>query len=359
MQKEKSKKFNSFSEWKKKFPKGYKSAINLGVVKKLCQDFGWDYKTQKDCFWTKEKIISKASEFKNLKEWRKLNNSLYKNAKKKGLIKEICDILNWNYVVHISNHFWTKEKCIEEARKYKTRGKWSRSSYSSWEYAKKNNFLEECISHMEFNRYPVNFFKVKENCIKEARKYDSIRKWYEGNYASYENAKSNGWFNECISHMTPIRKPCGFWTKENCIKEAKKYKTKSNWRNRNESSYNAAKKNKWIDECCQHMIIKYKPINCWTLEECRNSALLCKTKSEWSKRYRRAYVVSLRNNWLDECCIHMVSKYKPFNYWTLEKCKEDALKYKKKTEWCRKSSGAYGAALKNNWHKECCLHMKK
>jgi hypothetical protein len=50
-------------------------------------------------------------------------------------------------------------------------------------------------------------------------------------------------------------------------------------------------------------------------------------------------------------------KRKPVNYWTKEKCIEDARKYKKRSEWMRKSHGAYRSAKKNGCFEECCAHM--
>src|SRR5690349_6420172 len=45
------------------------------------------------------------------------------------------------------------------------------------------------------------------------------------------------------------------------------------------------------------------------------------------------------------------------NYWTLELCKNEALKYKTRTEWNKKSSGSYTAAWRMGWIDQCCQHM--
>ena len=46
------------------------------------------------------------------------------------------------------------------------------------------------------------------------------------------------------------RKPYGYWNiKENCIEDARKYKTKSEWKKNSGGAYGAAWKNKWLDEC--------------------------------------------------------------------------------------------------------------
>lgn len=42
---------------------------------------------------------------------------------------------------------------------------------------------------------------------------------------------------------------------------------------------------------------------------------------------------------------------KPKNYWTFEKCKEEALKYKGVKEFSDKSKSAFNVSYKNRWLK--------
>lgn len=48
---------------------------------------------------------------------------------------------------------------------------------------------------------------------------------------------------------------------------------------------------------------------------------------------------------------------KKTNYWTKEKCKEEALKYNGRAEFKKKSGGAYNASIKNGWLDELCEKM--
>lgn len=51
---------------------------------------------------------------------------------------------------------------------------------------------------------------------------------------------------------------------------------------------------------------------------------------------------------------------KPFKYWNnKERCQEEALKYLSRTEFKFNSNGAYEASLRNNWLDEVCWHMIK
>ncbi|MFA5586339.1 MAG: GIY-YIG nuclease family protein [Saccharofermentanales bacterium] len=49
---------------------------------------------------------------------------------------------------------------------------------------------------------------------------------------------------------------------------------------------------------------------------------------------------------------------KPKNYWTFEKCREEALKYKYKIDFIKNSNGAYSSALKHKWLDDICSHME-
>lgn len=82
----------------------------------------------------------------------------------------------------------------------------------------------------------------------------------------------------------------------------------------------------------------------WTLERCKEVALKFSTKGEWSKSNGYSYNKARKNEWLDACTEHMEKKKIK---WTLEKCKEDAMKYKTLAEWTRKSP-AYITAYRNN-----------
>jgi len=53
----------------------------------------------------------------------------------------------------------------------------------------------------------------------------------------------------------------------------------------------------------------------------------------------------------------MISIQKPRGYWTKEKCRIEALKYKAKSEFQKKSVSAYDKSLQKGWLNEVCSHM--
>jgi len=46
-------------------------------------------------------------------------------------------------------------------------------------------------------------------------------------------------------------------------------------------------------------------------------------------------------------------------YWTKETCQEESLKYENRTDFRKKSRGAYNKTYENKWLNDICSHMKK
>ncbi len=69
-------------------------------------------------------------------------------------------------------------------------------------------------------------------------------------------------------------------------------------------------------------IKKYKDISNesykkWTKEECGKEALKYKTRNNFIKGNRKAYRSAVNNGWIDDICSHMTSPYK---FWELYTC---------------------------------------
>jgi nuclear transport factor 2 (NTF2) superfamily protein len=95
----------------------------------------------------------------------------------------------------------------------------------------------------------------------------------------------------------------------------------------------------------------------WTLEECKEIALRYKTRSQWQKNDYKSYkAATKRKDWLEQCCGHMEEKR---HNWTLEECKKIALRYNTKSEWAKNDKNSYQAARNNDWLEQCCGHMEK
>lgn len=65
-------------------------------------------------------------------------------------------------------------------------------------------------------------------------------------------------------------------------------------------------------------------------ERCHKEALKYNYRSDFHLKSTSAYLSSVRNNWLDEVCSHMIQIRKKKVNWTLEKCILEANKFQKK-----------------------------
>jgi len=214
--------------------------------------------------------------YKTLKEFKKDYPKEYIFLYHKKLINKLCEDMGWEYKDKKPTGYWTKERCIEEASKYKLKTEWKRYSSASHIAARENGWYEECTKHMKISKFfnnvqqkvkKVGFsnlkkinedkkpkgYWTKERCLEEARKYSFRNLWQRNSSASYTKARENGWHEECTKHMVEVKKPSGYWTKERCMEEALKFNVKKHWQKNSGSSHYSAKQNGWFDECTKHM----------------------------------------------------------------------------------------------------------
>jgi hypothetical protein len=187
--------------------------------------------------------------YNSLSEWRVNNKKAYEAAYSRNLLEKICKTFGWKN--NLPHGYWTKEKSIEDANKYKTITEWRKNS-SCYGAIFRKGWIEECTKHMNKIKQKPNGYWTKEKCLEEAKKYPSISKWQQQSPSSYISSVKLGFKNECCLHMKTTRKPKGYWTKEKCVEDALKYETKVEWE-RNSGGYMASGKNKWTEECCRHM----------------------------------------------------------------------------------------------------------
>jgi hypothetical protein len=191
--------------------------------------------------------------------------------------------------------------------------------------------------------------------------YKSISEWRKYNEKDYRTAVRRGMIDDmCEFFGWDKRKPNGYWTKERCLEEARKYKTVSEWRNCGNGSPDAARDNGWLEECKAHMKHGkgHKPNGYWTKEKVIEISQKYKTKKDWRNNHKASFRAAQRYGWYKEATEHMVNLSKPKDYWTKERCLEEALKYDKKSDWCKSSSYSYRLSIKMNWFEEHTKHMR-
>lgn len=200
----------------------------------------------------------------------------------------------------------------------------------------------------------------KQAVLNDALNYHSRSEWKKASYG-YEVANSNGWLDEACLHMTGGKGiyQKGYWTLERCVEDAKQYQTKLSWRNSiNPNGFNVAKRNGWLDQCCQHMISNKRPNGYWNdYENCYKDAQNYQYLARWAEKSPVAVISAKKNGWLELCTAHMKNGVQYNLKWTKEAVVNDAKEFQTIGEWREKSPGAYGAASKSGWLKDVTHHM--
>ena len=187
---------------------------------------------------------------------------------------------------------WTKELVLAEALKYPSRRKFQKACQSAYNFARRNNILDEVCSHMK----SMIIKWTKELVLAEALKYSSKTEFKDMNKSAYQYIVRNNFIGEACGHME-IKYI--LWNHNKAFKEATKYNTRSDFFKYSPGAYCYCTSFGILDEACSHMKVK------WTKEIVHKESLKYNTRTEFSNGSSNAYRYALKYNLLDEVCSHM------------------------------------------------------
>lgn len=152
------------------------------------------------------------------------------------------------------------------------------------------------------------------------------------------------------------KKPNGYWLiREHVEEEAKKYRTKSEMKLKNNPAFTGMSKLSISDEI---FTLGKKSNGYWTVEKCIDAAKKYKSIASFSKgKDKTAYNMLCKLGLIIDATSHMKLNRVNNNYWTFDRCVEEALKYKTRNEFKTLSIGAYDKCHKNKWLTDVCSHM--
>ena len=202
--------------------------------------------------WSKEKILQDALKYDSRATWKKSSYG-YEVANKNGWLEIACKHMKGGKGLY-QKGYWTLNKCLIDAQKYKTKSDWRYSPVpNGFTVAKRNGWLEKCCAHMTLVKKPNGYWNVYENCIKDAALHANLGSWEKHSPAAVAVARKNKWLNSCLAHMEPSA-PCNLkWTKDLIFEDARRYRTISEWREASAGAYNAAHRTKILKEVTSNM----------------------------------------------------------------------------------------------------------
>jgi hypothetical protein len=336
---------------------------NLGLGNLVnCTDGGFKLNPNERRKLTYEECKKVVSKYESYSELYNQDVSVLMKIQKKGWNELIS---HWELPFSTINIKWTYERCKEEIKKYKyLKDLQSTSLLAS---IRRNGWYNELTVNLIRELHPPY---TKEEVIESALKYKTRNDFRIGAPGQYASAKRLGIMSEAISHMgiSLINKQ---YTKQEILNSASKYTNQRDWSNSEPSIFRCARgysklKNSEEDkaffrECISHMQYISKPNGYWTYEKAKEVALKYKTLKEFRENLEDAsvYKIICKYDWR-ELLEHMEFGVKPKGYWTYEKCKEIALKYKSLTEFstAKNDCTAYAVIRKNGWN-ELLKHIKK
>jgi len=296
-------------------------------------------------YWSKEKCHNAALNCVSRYEFKQKENSAYNAARINKWLDEICS--------HMTSKGTHLKRCIY-ACEFSDNYVYVGLTYNlTVRMARRKTEKQDAVLlHQQKTGLIPTVKQLTEYIPKEKAK--ELEEFYK---TQYEN---NGWNILNRAKTGGIGGNTTIWTKEKCREESLKYTIKNDFHINCASAYSSAWKHKWLDEICSHMDTNPQshPI-IWTKGKCHEEALKYKTRVEFSKQSACAYSSAKRYKWLNEVCSHMIELRKPHGYWTKDLCHKEALKYEFTSKFQRWSGSAYASAKRNNWLGEICSHMSQ
>lgn len=145
-------------------------------------------------FRTLEQCKESASKYTLKEDWKKGDYNSYQASRINGWYEECT--------AHMKNTFikYTLEYCKKVALKYNSNAEFYKSEFNVYCRANQRGWLDECRKHMPEVR------KVRKNinldtCIEIASNFYTESQWKKSDLISYNKARKNGWLEECVKHF--------------------------------------------------------------------------------------------------------------------------------------------------------------
>lgn len=99
---------------------------------------------------------------------------------------------------------WSLAACKADALHFTFCSEWQRNSRQACMAAYRYGWIEECTAHMTKTRKPRGYWTL-QRCIAEAKTFRTKQSWRLGSSSSYVTAKNRGWLNMCSEHMAGVQ----------------------------------------------------------------------------------------------------------------------------------------------------------
>ena len=333
-----AKKCNSRNEFRLKYYKQY----NIARKEKILDDFEW--LKPKLTYWTKEKCLEESKKYKTKVEFQKKCGSAYVYARKHNLLKEMEQ---WFTPLCKLNGYWKdKEKCLEESKKYKSKSEFQKKCNGAYKQSLTNDWLKEMTwlkqEKLKFDENCTDYVIYAYEIIELNSVYVGLSKNLKDRHYKHVKSKKDTLFKFCEKNNIKIPIPKIIYTNLTPIESQKKelectelYKTQG-W-----NIINIAKMGENVSSIGGSAIK-------WTIDKIYEEAKKYQTLKDYyenSCTYKMALEKDLIKNmtWLKRKQIEN-------GYWNdYEKCKNAASTCASLKEFRKKFYSACKYSKLNNW----------
>ena len=189
---------------------------------------------------------------------------------------------------------WTREKCYEEAQKCNSRSDFKESCPYGYSSARKHGWLDDYTWFAPARKQVPAGYWTYERCYVEAKKCNNLKEFGEKANGARQYASKMGWIKDYTWFEKPFR-----WTKEECEKEARKYSVKKDFFQKSKNAYTAAVRHGWLKDFTWFESIN-RPIGYWTKDRCESEARKYHSKKEFLQGCPAAHAAAAKRGWLDD-----------------------------------------------------------
>lgn len=147
--------YESVKEFKQLNPRDYKRLQSKGLIKTICDLYGWEYRETKPSGWWNEERITQDIEDNNIdsvKKWKKLCNPSLRAAQKLGIYEKLSSNMKKEVVRKkkpLPRNHWTEENIRKDALKDTKQSDWNKRSPGAVRKARKLGIIEDVTKHMK------------------------------------------------------------------------------------------------------------------------------------------------------------------------------------------------------------------
>jgi len=241
-------------------------------------------------YWTKERCDEKASHYSTKKEFRKMDNRAYSSAYKKGWIDDIClhMVVSGNKFKRCIYSYEFTDGCVYVGLTY---------NIDERQRTRNNQKSDAVIIHIkETGLSPIRKLLTDYIDVDIASKQEGVfvAKYKEEGWTILNRAKTGHTGGSAVK-----------WTKENCLKEAIKYQTRNDFMENSSVAYVTSCKKGWHSEICKHMVFQTTPNGTYTKSLCGEIASKYYSKKELATDFPYIMNAIYRNRWIGDLCGHM------------------------------------------------------